>query len=314
MRNVIPSGLVVACAIFAQPVPGAPEQKIAFEVASARPSPPPNSSNGTVTVMGLRGGPGSTDPERMSRKIDLRNALLRAFGVPYDQLTGPDWMQTERYDFSAIVPPGTTPEQFNVMLQNLLVERFKITMHTAKKDFAVYEVVVAKGGLKMKPSTAEPAPPPAPRGPAQADPAVIQAQVTLQLAQLRAANGPGSLDKDGFPTLSDDNRPTQRTVGTGTKTVVSARGQNMASVVNILQGGMGAGARMIDKTGVTGLYDFKLRFSPPAALTAAAPADPEDAPDLVTAAQSQLGLKLEKTTAPFDVLVIDHIEKTPTDN
>jgi uncharacterized protein (TIGR03435 family) len=313
MRNVILSGVVFACAVFAQPAPQAPAKKLEFEVASVRASPPLPSSNGTVTIMGLRGGPGSTDPERLSGKIDLRNALLRAFGVPYDQLTGPEWMQTEHYDFSAIVPPGTTPEQFNVMLQNLLVERFQITMHTAKKDFAVYEVVVGKGGLKMKLSTADPAP----QGPTRADPAVLQDRALQMLAQLRAGNGAG-LDRDGFPTLPDDNHPAQRTVGTGTKTVVSARGQSMATVVDTLQRGMGAGARMIDKTGVTGLYDFNLQFSRPGALTAAAPAagaaDPEDAPDLVTAAQSQLGLKLDKTTAPFDVLVIDHIEKTPTDN
>ncbi len=241
--------------------------------------------------------------------------------MPVDQLSGPDWMQTERYDFEAVVPAGATPEQFKVMLQNLLVERFQIAMHTAKKTFSVYEMVVAKGGLKMKPSTAEPAPSPDTKGPTQADPAAIQAQAEQMLAQLRAnaaANNQG-VDPDGFPALPEGNRPGQRGITSNGRQMITARGQSMSAIVRTLQNGLGPGSRVVDKTGLTGLYDFKLQFTRSTGAAAAAQApgtvdagDP--GPDLAGAAQSQLGLKLEKTTAQFDVLIIDHIEKTPTEN
>jgi uncharacterized protein (TIGR03435 family) len=82
------------------------------------------------------------------------------------------------------------------------------------------------------------------------------------------------------------------------------------------------GRPVLDQTGLTGLYDYTLQFSPeglaggPAATTPASdPAlDKEDAPSVFTAVQEQLGLRLQQKNGPVDVLVIDHVEKTPTEN
>jgi len=325
MRATIAVNLILACAAFGQfeikpdlpacrPATG---PKLEFEVASVRPMATP--AQGAVTIMGIRGGPGSTDPGRMSGSIDLRNAMLRAFGVLPDQLSGPDWMPMQRYDFSAIVPEGATQDQFNLMLQNLLIDRFKISMHCAKKEFTVYDIVVAKGGLKMKISSAEQPAPAQPRGPAPADPNAVRAQAEQALAQMRAnaARGP-NLDSEGYPILPDDNKAAMRSQGMNGRQWVSARGQSMQSLIRTLQTGVGSGVRIVDKTGLTGFYDFKLYYGRPNVAPAAGAAtslDVDDpAPDITSAMQSQLGLRLEKSTMPLDVLIIDRIEKTPIDN
>jgi uncharacterized protein (TIGR03435 family) len=88
-----------------------------------------------------------------------------------------------------------------------------------------------------------------------------------------------------------------------------------------LQRALGGSARVTDKTSLTGRYDFKLQYA--RQVTVAAPAQPggpgnpdadDPLPDVLSAVQSQLGLKLDKGTVRFDVLAIDHIEKTPTEN
>jgi uncharacterized protein (TIGR03435 family) len=73
---------------------------------------------------------------------------------------------------------------------------------------------------------------------------------------------------------------------------------------------------VVDKTGLTGKYDFKLFYSGGSQIGAALalPADPTAGPSFIEALEQQLGLKLMNSMAPFDVLVVDHVDKTPTDN
>jgi uncharacterized protein (TIGR03435 family) len=79
------------------------------------------------------------------------------------------------------------------------------------------------------------------------------------------------------------------------------------------------GRQVVDRTGLTGFYDFELSFNPGTALpppppgAAPPPAIDSDAPSLVTALQEQLGLKLDATRGPVEVLVIDRIERPITD-
>ncbi len=311
MLKVIAGSLILAGAIFAQ----AQDSKLEFDVATVRPAAPRGPDEGSL--VGRTGGPGSTDPERVRyRMISLGSLLVESYGVPSDRVIAPSWVQTERYDIAAKIAPGTTREQYAIMLRNLVVDRFHVTSHTEKRDFPAYDLVVAKSGLKMKISTAEPPPPPAPRGPQNADPAVAAAELERQMAQIRASFG--TVDKDGFQALPQDNIATQRTVGNNTGTRTNARGQTMAEIATIIQRGLGGGVRVTDKTGLTGRYDFKLQY--PRGVNAAAPGaaavpEAEDPlPDLPSAVQSQLGLKLDKGTAQLEVLVIDHIERTPAEN
>ncbi len=233
MLRAIAGSLMLAGTIFAQTA--AP--KLEFEVASVRAGAPRTQGE----ILGMRGGPGSTDPERINfRSATLQNLLLRAYGLEPDRLSAPSWLPTADFDITAKLPPETTMEQFLVMLQNLLVDRFKITLHHEMKNFAVYELTVAKGGLKLKPSSAEPNPAQA-QGPTPADPAAALALVQQQLQQLTAQvrSSSNTLDPDGFPSLPEGNRPFVRGITVNGRMLINARGQNMA----------GGGARLTERLG-----------------------------------------------------------------
>ncbi len=137
---------LTAAAILAQP----PAPKPAFEVASIRPAsgkPAP----GTQGLGLLRGGPGSADPERLTgNSVNLRILLQRAYGLQTFQVIGPDWISTALFDIAAKVPPGATKNDFNLMLQSLLEDRFKMKLHHETREFPAYNLVVAKGGFKLK--------------------------------------------------------------------------------------------------------------------------------------------------------------------
>jgi uncharacterized protein (TIGR03435 family) len=126
-----------------------------FEVASVKPSPPPGPNRGMARQ--VRGGPGSTDPGAITfTGIDLLSLVTMAYGIDAYQLVGPDWLSTTRFDIAAKLPPGTTIEQYRLMLQNLLAERFKLAVHRDKKEGREFELILAKNGAKLKESAAGP--------------------------------------------------------------------------------------------------------------------------------------------------------------
>src|SRR5262249_3697028 len=120
-----------------------------FEVASIKPAAPPSDPH--RIMVGMRGGPGTPDPGQISYfNVTLRNVLMTAYDVKDYQISGPGWLGSERYDIIAKVPPGTTKEQLRLMLQNLLAERFQVSLHHESKELPMFALVVAKGGPKMK--------------------------------------------------------------------------------------------------------------------------------------------------------------------
>jgi uncharacterized protein (TIGR03435 family) len=138
-----------------------------FEVASVKPSAPdsapfhgrvlPGMLADLVDTIGFSGGPGSKDPGRIDYKaVTLKRLLARAYDVKTFQISGPGWLDTERYDIAAKLPPGTDSAKLRLMLQRLLTERFRITLHRETKEQPVYRLVVAKGGPKLKPPEEEP--------------------------------------------------------------------------------------------------------------------------------------------------------------
>lgn len=264
------------------------EGKFTFEVASVRPSNRPNSRPQGG------GGPGSPyDPERLHlESMPMRNLLMFAYGLDQDQISGPAWLGSEAYDIDAEIAPGATKEQFNAMFQNLLAERFGLRVHHETREFAGYELVAAKSGPKLK----------------EADPSVPARTL---------ADGPPKFgkDKDGLPELPPGRAATGM-FNTPIGTRMSARGQPLATLIGQLKSLVKEPVR--DQTALTGKYDFNLTFSLPNA--AAAPRiDPADvqgerAPDLFIALEDQLGLKLVAKKLAIDVVVIDHLEKSPTEN
>ena len=139
---------------FAQtPVP------LQFEVASVRLSPA-----GTSGAIRMTGGPGTSDPGRVAiTRASLESLILIAYDIQTFQVTGPDWLignfgpSAVKVDVNATLPPGTTKEQFHLMLQNLLVERFTLVIRREKKEMPIYELVVAKNGPKFSPASTTPA-------------------------------------------------------------------------------------------------------------------------------------------------------------
>src|SRR6185312_4345924 len=130
------------------------DKSLTFEVASVKPAAPPSANGrGMIMFRAPSGGPGTKDPGRINYPfISLKNLLMNAYDVKNYQITGPGWLDTERFDINATMPPETTKEQFRVMLQNLLAERFKVAIHRESKELPAYVLTVGKGGPKMKES------------------------------------------------------------------------------------------------------------------------------------------------------------------
>jgi len=293
--------------------------KLEFEVASVRPSGTVEKGTPQIPQGRVTGGPGTSDPERMTySRVPMQNLIMAAYGVGRDQISGPDWATTDdlrsaaRFEISAKVPPGTTKEQAAEMLQNLLAERFQLALHHVTKEVSGHALVVARGGSKLKASA----------GP-----------LTASEKTVPGAGGRVSTDlaKDGFPPLWPG-----RNMGASIKDgVVRGRFRDYPLSDLAQQVSQALNVHVLDKTGLTAKYDFTLEFEPPqsafflgiaftlplapgqAAEINKNPPDPsqvDGVPIISSAMEKQLGLKLEAAKIPLDTLIIDHVERAPSEN
>jgi uncharacterized protein (TIGR03435 family) len=289
-----------------------PASNLTFEVASVKPAGPfvPGSNNR------MRGGPGSDDPGRITYpRIPLVALIARAYDVGPDQVLGPRWITEEQYSVFAKIPPKTSADQFRTMLQNLLSDRFHLTLHHEARDFSVYELVVAQSGPKLKP-----APPDGASSPPEASP----------------ASGSG---KSRFPVLPPGSRDvTVVSDGMARSTfrmmMVEFAACLESNLLSLSSGDLfrslgSARPRVVDRTELAGKYDFTLEFAPGAIQGSGLPLEtPSDAmqgaagpisvlpgPSLFAALDAQLGLILEKgRKASLVVIVVDHADRVPTEN
>ena len=305
--------------IVALAVPGlAQERQPQFDAASAKVFAPQDS-----TPLGQRGGPGTSDPGRITfGRITLMPLLAKAYGVPTDQISGPAWMSDfmgpNQYSITATMPPDTTNEQFQVMLQNLLMDRFQMKVHHETRNFPGYELTVAPGGPKLK-ETAQEAASDAPAAPAMPK---LKPDGSFNFPP-----GPQTATIEGKGRLRAQYQAR-------TMAYFAAQLGNM--VARALGNDTIAQPRVADKTGLTARYDFALEFDCQGCLGLSAPIfanmpllagrgggdapAPQSAtdpglPNIFNALEKQLGLKLVKVKdVPLDVIVIDHVEKVPTGN
>ncbi len=279
-----------------------------FEVASIKPSAPQDMHR--MRVM-MRGGPGTPDPGQITYiNVALRNLVMNAYGVKNYQITGPGTLDSERFDVTAKVPKGATKDDLKVMLQNLLAERFQLKLHHDQKELPMYALVVGKNGSKLKEAAPEdpnakddgpPLPPPGGRMP---------------------------VGKDGAPVMPKGGRGMMMMINNG-RLRLAANDQPVSALADMLSNQLGR--PVVDQTGLTGKYDIALEFQPEEGSMMRGPmgamppppppsgggdssSDAAAPPNLFTAVQEQLGLKLEPKKGPVDILVIDHIEKAPTEN
>ena len=122
-----------------------------FEVASVKRAAP--QTTGTFSSS-TKGGPGTGgDPGQLTyTNVAMNRILMNAYGVESYQISGPKWLDEERFNITAKIAPGATKEQVKLMLQNLLTERFKLAAHRETKELPMYALVVGKGGPKLKES------------------------------------------------------------------------------------------------------------------------------------------------------------------
>jgi uncharacterized protein (TIGR03435 family) len=251
-----------------------PVARPTFEVASVHPLDPNSGAPGTNV---MRGGPGTGDPTQITFiSVTMQRLLMTAYGVGAEQISGPGWLDGERYAIAAKIPLGATREQLLLMLQNLLAERFHLALHHAAKNFPMYELVVAKGGSKLKPSE---------------DASLRSRYVT------GADNGISRLTFSTF-SLADFAGVLGIPLGT------MYGNFSAAHVVD--------NTGLTGKYDFT--LEFAGYMGPGGALPTTPDGPAESGPSLFTALETQLGLKLNDKKASIDVLMIDHVDKVPTAN
>ena len=238
---------------FSQPAAAPP----AFEVASVKVS--------LAGTMG-RGGMGhgfdniTPSPAGVSMiNVPLKSVIQWAYHVQSVQVSGPGWLDVDRYDVVAKAAGAVPEDQLRQMMQKLLADRFKLTFHRESKEMRAFVVSVAKTGLKMTESTSE-----------------------------------GDMDI----------QPSGR-VG------ASFQRATVQKLAELLSGPLQA--PVVDQTGLTGRYDFKIDLAN--VLDPTTPMGINDViPIFVQVAQQQLGIKIDEKKVVVEMLMVDHVEKVPVEN
>ncbi len=254
------------------PIVEEPDYKptLTFDIASIRLAPPPD-ANFHVSV---------SSPPHSSRfeatNLPIKALLQIAYGYDAPVVGAPDWVANTFYiiqcrsdaDADAKLAKITDNEvrlEKRNAIRALLTERFDLKMHLETRNSAIYNLVLAKGGVKM-----QLVPPAAGETPVPVPPANIQAHAS----------------QHGLEFI-------------GTTASMRVTSSALSSMVE---------APVVDKTGLTGLYNYTLQFGRYWSAN-----DPDSWPSIFTAVQEQLGLKLESVHESVPNLVIDHISK-PTEN
>jgi len=212
-------------------------------------------------------------PDVLTINTSLSDLITMAYNLHARQVIGlPAWAESDKYDITGRPesPGQPSVDQLKIMIQKLVVDRFQLKFHQEKKELSVYAITPIKAGVKITKSQADP---------------------------------------NSLPGLGFGRAPSGMSF--------NVRNATLGEVASVLQGSL-LDKPVVDQTGLTDRYDFILKFTPDASQMAGfgppppgtAATDNADAPpDLFTAFQQQLGLKLESTKAAADVMVIDKVEK-----
>jgi len=285
----------------------------AFEVASVKPSEPNASSGVFGSIPSVKPqGAGGIAVSNMPLRLLIRMAYggLQDFQI----VGGPSWQMSSKFDITAKAAEGTTGLQnLQPMMKSLLADRFKLKTHTETRELPIYALTLARSDGKLGPDL-------------QASSSSCSGDEMQKRAEELAKGGGAAVlsmlaKGETVPcTIMPAINPSNPTAGFGLR----GNGQAMTGLTQFLTQVTG---RMVhDKTGLTGLYDFELRFDPqvlmamlpqlglniPSGATANLQAF-SDSPALLTALQEQLGLKLDAQRGPVEVLVIDSAEMPQPD-
>jgi uncharacterized protein (TIGR03435 family) len=233
----------------------------------------------------------------------------------------PNWIDADRYNIDAKVDCSVgrpSREQLRLMVQSMLEDRFQLKSHLETRELPVYNLVIAKDGPKTKKSEDQTPAEPEDSGP---PPLLCRSVPAPTPVSQGNPSGPRGFD----PRTSRPTMPRGRLFMRGnpmTGLTISGTAVAFSDFVSLWQ--RQTGRRVIDKTKLTGLFDFDLSFLPEDPATALGPGGPpvipppsstaaDPVPSIFTAVQRQLGLRLESAKGPVEVLVIESVQK-PTEN
>jgi uncharacterized protein (TIGR03435 family) len=277
----------------------------AFEVASVKPS---NTDAAPPRMPPPVGG------RFAASNITLRQLIRNVYDLMDSRIEGgPDWQTSRRFDIQAkAADPVAGLDAMRPMIKALLADRFQLKVHTETRDMSIYALVLARDdgrlGANITRSTAD------------------CSKADGELAEIWAKAGPGAVAEllkagKGLPCAIMPVSPA-RVAGAAT---MRANGASMAALAQFLT--PPAGRLVQDRTGLGGLYDWELTYDPrppgnrslsplsppPGSNTPLSTPPPFDSPSVMIAIQEQLGLKLEPTRGPVEILVIDSAEPPTPD-
>ena len=334
--------LCIVFTLFTLVVAGQPTAApLAFDVASIKEAPPmdPGKMMSGQMRLGMKIDGARAEYNFMS----LQDLICAAYKVKPYQLSGPDWMKTQRWDIQATMPEGAPKEKAPEMLQSLLKERFKMEIHRDTKEHNIYALVQGKNGHKMK--EAEPDAPPPPVDPKE----------TEKPEETKDAKGPGA--GGGSMTVNGEKMVIKQTA-----TGATIKGGEMGAMKVSMNNGLMhmeygkvemskfvemltafVDRPVVDETQLKGKYQVTLDLAMADMMGAArkagmgaamgggppmgaggpgggggGPRPAESASDpggssIFTSVEA-LGLKLAPRKGPVEMIVVDKIEKTPTEN
>src|SRR5688572_11865256 len=257
----------------------APDASTAFEVASIKPAP-----NEPLRPVG------QLSPDRFYRApITLRHVISYAYGVQDFRIIGaPEWAASERWQVSAKAATAVAPLEMARLVQKLLADRFAMKAHMETRDLPIYSLVHARGDGRLGP---------------QMNAAEFDCEPFLT-GERRPVDAP--VDQEtGFSRCA-----TRVGIGSGVRTV-RYRGVSSSRLAKLLS--TAVNRVIVDQTGLRGSHDVDLTFQDDTAFIGAGSRRQREAPSLFTALQEQLGLRLEPSRGPVDVLVIDSVERPMPD-
>src|SRR5262249_24525284 len=269
------------------------QSRLEFEVASIRPS--------TTQTLPVNAGAHVDGAQLRYTLVPLISYIGYAYDVRTYQIIVPDWLRTQYFDLAAKLPEGAGTKQISRMVRTFFADRFALKVHRESKEFAVYALQVGKSGLKVK-------------GLSNDSTSEVDEKGTSDLSVVADRNGATFSLGGGAYFIGDDK-------GFEAKKLLMAGLAFMLSPM--------LEHPVIDTTGVKGVFDFSLNVSEQdrtamgirSAVNAGAPLPPQllraldnATGDSLVDALQKLGLTLVSSKAPLEVIVVDSLHKTPTEN
>jgi uncharacterized protein (TIGR03435 family) len=262
--------IVLGVTLLAAPIAraqGADQKALTYDVVSIKPN---TSGTGGMSIRITPDGFQATN-------VSLHMLIANCYQMDPDRVSGlPKWGDSERFDVKAKVAESDlealkkiVPKDRGKLLESIMTDRFKVVTYRETRELPVYDMTVAKSGLKMTEAK------------------------------------PGDTYPNGMKSPDGVGRGGMMRAGRGTMT---AQGVPMKNLVSFL--GANVQRPVIDKTGLTGVYDMELKWTPE---DAPAGGTDETGPSIFTALQEQLGLRLDASKGMVETLIVDHAEKPSED-